>query len=288
MFKINPRSLLKMSLTVARFAGPVATGLLAFKSGMRAKDAIEADQYKVEFTEDDSEEVTTGYVGYEDLTKKEKFRVMAPIVFPPIIACAATITASAIDKHMDVKYIKEMNGVCTMALGSVMAYKNKLKEVNPDAVSDVEEELAEKEYPKESDAWNLEVPEHSSIVDGKDLFIMTLSGRRFYSTVAYVEPALKKAEKYYELAGKYYNKEYEFGDLNVARCKSMALNILYEHLGLENTELGYTLGWYGEVNKDTGEWTCSGKELKFNLTKGKNGVYYITPNVAPFDGWYDM
>lgn len=107
MIRINPRSLLKMSLTVARFAGPVATGLLAFKSGMRAKDAIEADQYMVELTKDDSEEVTTGYVGYEDLTKKEKFRVMAPIVLPPIIACAATITASAIDKHMDVKYIKK-------------------------------------------------------------------------------------------------------------------------------------------------------------------------------------
>lgn len=24
------------------------------------------------------------------------------------------------------------------------------------------------------------------------------------------------------------------------------------------------------------------------LALGKNGVYYITPNVAPFDGWYDM
>lgn len=45
-------------------------------------------------------------------------------------------------------------------------------------------------------------------------------------------------------------------------------------------------------------WTIEG--VKFNkkngkmiippdgLALGKNGVYYITPNVAPFDGWYDM
>lgn len=281
MIRINPRSLLKMSLTIARFAGPAVTGLLAFKSGMKAKDAIEADRYQIEITEEDSEETTVGYVGYEELDKKEKFRVMAPIILPPIIACAATITASAIDKHMDVKYIKEMNGLYTMALGSVMAYRDKLKEVNPDAVSDVEEELAEREYPRESDAWNLEVPEHSSVVDGKELFIMTMTGRRFYSNIDFVKNALSRAENDY-------NTELDFGDLNVVGCKAMAVNDLYGCLGLEYTDLGYAFGWYGEFDKDEDEWDYSGKEIKFELTKGKNGVYYITPNVAPFEGWYEL
>ena len=282
MIRINPRSLLKMSLTVARFAGPVATGLLAFKSGMKAKDAIEADRYQIEITEEDSEETTVGYVGFEELDKKEKFRVMAPIVLPPIIACAATITASVVDKHMDVKYIKEMNGLYTMALGSVMAYRDKLKEVNPDAVTDVEEELAEREYPRESDAWNLEVPEHSSAVDGKELFIMTMTGRRFYSNIDFVKNALSRAENDY-------NTEVDFGDLHVTiRCKSMAVNDLYGYLGLEHTDLGYAFGWYGEIDKDEDEWDYSGKEIKFEITKGNNGVYYITPNVAPFEGWYEL
>ena len=281
MIRINARSLLKMSLTVARFAGPVATGLLAFKSGMKAKDAIEADRYQIEITEEDSEETTVGYVGFEELDKKEKFRVMAPIVLPPIIACAATITASAIDKHIDVKYIKELNDLYTMALGSVMAYRDKLKEVNPDAVADVEEELAEREYPRESDAWNLEVPEHSSAVDGKELFIMTMTGRRFYSDIDFVKNALSRAENDY-------NTEFDFGDLHDTRCKSMAVNDLYGYLGLEHSNLGYAFGWYGEIDKDEDEWDYSGKEIKFELTKGKNGVYYITPSEAPFEGWYDM
>lgn len=281
MIRINPRSLLKMSLTVARFAGPVATGLLAFKSGMKAKDAIEADRYQIEITEEDSEETTVGYVGFEELDKKEKFRVMAPIILPPIIACAATITASVVDKHMDVKYIKEMNGLYTMALGSVMAYRDKLKEVNPDAVTDVEEELAEREYPRESDAWNLEVPEHSSAVDGKELFIMTMTGRRFYSNIDFVKNALSRAENDY-------NTELDFGDLNVVGCKSMAVNDLYGYLGLEHTDFGYAFGWYGEFDKDYNDWDHSGKEIKFEITKGKNGVYYITPNVAPFEGWYEL
>lgn len=281
MFKINPRSLLKMSLTIARFAGPVATGLLAFKSGMKAKDAIEADRYQIEITEEDSEETTVGYVGFEELDKKEKFRVMAPIILPPIIACAATITASVVDKHMDVKYIKEMNGLYTMALGSVMAYRDKLKEVNPDAVTDVEEELAEREYPRESDAWDLEVPEHSSVVDGKELFIMTMTGRRFYSNIDFVKNALSRAENDY-------NTELDFGDLNVVGCKSMAVNDLYGYLGLEHTDFGYAFGWYGEFDKDYNDWDHSGKEIKFEITKGNNGVYYITPSVAPFEGWYEL
>lgn len=281
MFKINPRSLLKMSLTIARFAGPVATGLLAFKSGMKAKDAIEADRYQIEITEEDSEETTVGYVGFEELDKKEKFRVMAPIILPPIIACAATITASVVDKHMDVKYIKEMNGLYTMALGSVMAYRDKLKEVNPDAVTDVEEELAEREYPRESDAWDLEVPEHSSVVDGKELFIMTMTGRRFYSNIDFVKNALSRAENDY-------NTELDFGDLNVVGCKSMAVNDLYGYLGLEHTDFGYAFGWYGEFDKDYNDWDRSGKEIKFEITKGNNGVYYITPSVAPFEGWYEL
>lgn len=281
MFKINPRSLLKMSLTIARFAGPAVTGLLAFKSGMRAKDAIEADRYQIEITEEDSEETTVGYVGFEELDKKEKFRVMAPIILPPIIACAATITASVVDKHMDVKYIKEMNGLYTMALGSVMAYRDKLKEVNPDAVTDVEEELAEREYPRESDAWDLEVPEHSSVVDGKELFIMTMTGRRFYSNIDFVKNALSRAENDY-------NTELDFGDLNVVGCKSMAVNDLYGYLGLEHTDFGYAFGWYGEFDKDCNDWDHSGKEIKFEITKGKNGVYYITPSIAPFEGWYEL
>lgn len=281
MIRINPRSLLKMSLTVARFAGPVVTGLLAFKSGMKAKDAIEADRYQIEITEEDSEETTVGYVGFEELDKKEKFRVMAPIILPPIIACAATITASVVDKHMDVKYIKEMNGLYTMALGSVIAYRDKLKEVNPDAITDVEEELAEREYPRESDAWNLEVPEHSSAVDGKELFIMTMTGRRFYSNIDFVKNALSRAENDY-------NTELDFGDLNVVGCKSMAVNDLYGYLGLEHTDFGYAFGWYGEFDKDYNDWDHSGKEIKFEITKGNNGVYYITPSVAPFEGWYEL
>ena len=282
MIKINASQIRSIIFGTVRIAGPIATGILAFKAGMKAIDAMEVAQYEFEVDGEVNEDGSpvTELLNYDDLDRKEKIKVMAPIVLPAAIACAGTIACSLIDKHIDSKHIKELGGLYSVALLSASAYKEKLSMVDPDSVPEIEEKIKTKAKELKLSDRKCDVIEHSKNGGSDSLFYEPISGRYFISNKDKVEKALANTMKDYEHSGD--------------DVKSLDLNTLYTELGIETSWMGWQYGWYG--CNDDGEWDWSGEKIDLYLSQNPDGTYWINYGhmcedrfdaSMPFFGWYE-
>lgn len=286
MIKFNAHQIRNIIFGTVRVAGPIATGILAFKAGMKAIDAMEVSQYEFEVDGEVNEDGSpvTGMLNYDDLDRKEKIKVMAPIVLPAAIACAGTIACSLIDKHIDTKHIKELGGLYSVALLSASAYKEKLSAVDPDSVPKIEEKIKSKAKELKVTDQKCDVIEHSKNGGSDSLFYEPISGRYFISDKDKVEEALRNTMKDYE----------QSGDANHVR--SLDLNTMYTELGIETSWMGWQYGWCSYLCK--GKWDNSGEKIDLHLTQNPDGTYWINyghmvsneeesdPSL-PFFGWYE-
>lgn len=286
MIKINAQQIRNIIFGTVRVAGPIATGILAFKAGMKAIDAMEVSQYEFEVDGEVNEDGSpvTEMLNYDDLDRKEKIKVMAPIVLPAAIACAGTIACSLIDKHIDSKHIKELGGLYSVALLSASAYKEKLSMVDPDSVPEIEEKIKTKAKELKLTDRKCDVIEHSKNGGSDSLFYEPISGRYFISDKDKVEKALANTMKDYERSGDSDN------------CRSLDLNTLYAELGIETSWMGWQYGWCSCEYDD--KWDNSGEKIDLHLTQNPDGTYWINygnmvsneeesdPSL-PFFGWYE-
>lgn len=289
MIRINVEKLRSIIFGAVRIAGPIATGVLAFKAGMKAKDAIEVDQYEYETDEvnEDGTPVTRLY-NFDDLDRMDQFKIMAPIVLPAVSACAVTIACSVIDKKIDTKHLKQIATLYSASLLSGTMYKEKLEEVNPDAAAEVKKKVEEekKKYLTSKDSEH-DIVEHACIGSGDTIFHDPISGRSFLSTVDAVRKGLQ------ETMDAYNKDSNQFG-----KFKSLELNYLYDHLGIATSWLGWEYGWYGEcVDSSNGYgWEYNGENIYLSLTMNRDGSYnicYGDPDAVesgsmPFQGWYEL
>lgn len=267
--KLRLKTIGKIALVTVRIGGPIVTGVLGSAAG-----------YKFRKKQEDPV--------YETLDRNERIKVAAPIFAPVVISAAVTVACSCIDKSLDMKHLKEMTKLYSAAALSSMTYRKKLEDKDPEAVKEADEEIEKtgQKYPMLP--WN-EEPEHSKN-KGDELFVDSLTGRRFYSNMDDVSKALQAAEKDYEAAEwtEHLSEENKKEVYGVWPTRYLALNDLYEKLGIEQTWFGQSFGYVGVYDKDFEEWDYSGEHVGFHVEDGTDGSHYIMYDTMPMEGWYEI
>lgn len=120
-------------LTCAGAAGVVATSVLTAKATIKAVDILEAAQKEKG----------------EELTKTEKFQVVAPVYIPPVLLGIGTITcifgANIINKRVQASLISAYS----LLDSSYKEYKEKVNDIyGEDADATIEKELMLDKHPR--------------------------------------------------------------------------------------------------------------------------------------------
>lgn len=267
MIKIRPDQVRNIIFGTIRIVGPIATAILGLRAGVSIQKEI-------------SDESEVGIV-----TNKQLCKIVVKKCIPVTVAATATVVCGCMDKHFDTKNLKEMTKLYSAAAASAIVYRNKLEQVDKDAVKEADKELEEKKiaYDAKNDK---EIPFLDSYEisrnKGDDLFIDILTGRQFKSNIEDVKNALVAASKEYE------DSDDIEGNPAIWPARYLELNRLYELLGIKQTYFGSMFGYVGTYDKDYEDWDYCGKKIGFGLSKQDDGSYLITYDTAPIEGWYEI
>jgi hypothetical protein len=287
--------------TTVRVAGPFVTVAL----GVRAGKQIQAAKVEMLYTTDpdvdpnepidpdDEVEVMEFY----ELSKKEQFKIIAPKLVLPMIAAGVTVGIGCWDKKTDMKRIQELSGLSSFALANSYVYQSKLGDIDPKALEEAEQETHEN-IMHGFDESN-EIVERSKN-GGDTLFIDSLTGRQFLSTVEQVEEAIAKFENEYVgteilMDGDNENAAYQT-DVSAFPepypYRGVDMNSFYAYNGIRDCFFGQRFGYVGIYNKDTEEWERSGQNIDGYIYLIKDherpNTYFIGYDVPPIEGWYEI
>ena len=301
--KINKTVIVQTTLAVIRIGGPIATVITGFLGGKKLGE--------LEYTKDYADENADQPLYFQELPKPKKAGIVIKHIAIPAACAGATIAAGCIDKSLDAKKIGELTAACGSLIASKIAYQKKLKELDPkaitinegvlcgwnnDIIDEVEKETKEK---KPTETHQGDVPE---IVDGQneDLFISTLTGRQFYSSLDQVQAAIKTF--IHEFNSSTVSRQYGTGSTStVSDERSIGLDRLQELLGIKVTYFGRQFG-YVSINNDVddGYWDYNFRDepnagmmtddntIVIVKDKDDDHLYYLGFEEAPIEGWYEI
>lgn len=286
--KVRPETVKRVIFTTIRIGGPIATALLGIEAGKKVQKA------KVEmlYLEDpDDPDPQNNGLYFEDLTRTEQFKVLAPKLIPPIAMAGVTIAAACIDKKTDLKRIAEMTSLYSTALASSQIYRKKLEDKDPEAAKEADKEVGE-HLVKAFQSNDKELVEHAKgVSEANHIFIDTMTGRQFLSSVEAVEKAISRAKEEYANSeayekSAYANDPYYHG----TPTRYLGLNDFYDLLGIRETYYGQMFGYIGQYEPDTGQWEYTGEDIDIYLVPSEDdpNVSFIAYGTEPIEGWYEI
>lgn len=289
--KVNKDLIVRSVLTVIRIGGPIATVVTGFLGGKKLGE--------LEYTKDYAEEDADQPLCFQELPKPKKAGIVIKHIAIPAACAGATIVAGCIDKSFDAKKIGELTAACGSLMASKIAYQKKLKELDPKAITEVEKETKENKEKKPMETHQGDVPE---VVDGQheDLFISTLTGRQFYSSLDQVQAAIKTF--IHEFNSSTVSRQYGVGSTStVSDERSIGLDRLQELLGIKVTYFGRQFGYVSiENDADDEYWDYNfcdepnagmmTDDNTITIVKDKDDdhLYYLGFEEAPIEGWYEI
>jgi hypothetical protein len=275
--KVNKDLIVRSVLTAIRIGGPIATVITGFLGGKKLGE--------LEYTKDYADEDADQPLYFQELPKAKQAGIVLKHIAIPAACAGATIVAGCIDKSLDARKIGELTTACGSLMASKIAYQKKLKELDPKAAIEVEKETKESEEVMNPPTRQGDTPE---IVDGQHdtLFISTLTGRQFYSSLDQVQAAIKTFRHEFNISCAYNER-------------SIGLYRLQELLGIKVTYFGQQFG-YVSVHNDDGSWDynfcdepnagimTSSNNITIVKDTDDDHLYYLGFEEAPIEGWYEI
>lgn len=296
--KVNKDLIVRSVLTAIRIGGPIATVVTGFLGGKKLGE--------LEYTKDYAEEDADQPLCFQELPKPKKAGIVIKHIAIPAACAGATIVAGCIDKSLDAKKIGELTAACGSLMASKIAYQKKLKELDPKVITEVEKETKENKEKKPMETHQGDIPE---VVDGRheDLFISTLTGRQFYSSLDQVQAAIKTF--IHEFNSSLISRQYGAGSTStVSDERSIGLDRLQELLGIKVTYFGRQFGYVSIANDtDVSRGYSVDEYWDYNFCDEPNAgmmtedntitivkdrdddhLYYLGFEEAPIEGWYEI
>lgn len=210
-------------LTAGGVVGTVATAVLAGRASIKAHQVVEQAKARkgVEFFKNvsDDEDVELGEP-VDDLSKLEKFTLVAPHFVPPVITGAATIAAIIMANRMSAQKVAALAAAYGMTQKHFEEYKTKVSEkLTGPQQTKIDDELAQERVSRTSG--------HDTVIvgDGEVLCFDAPTGRYFRATMENIKQAVNST-----------NSEIIHHDYASA-------SYFYEEIGLPPTSWTDMVGW---------------------------------------------
>lgn len=198
-------------LTAIGVVGTVTTAILSGRAAVLASNAL-AD------AENES-------LPHKELDNKEKFKLLWPIMLPPVVSGAATCTAIIFANRVGTRRAAAMAAAYATSEKAYSEYRDKVVEkIGRDKEEEVRSEIGRDRLAKNPPSGQL-----MSNLEGRALFYDKYTGRPFPSTME----TIKSAQNYV-------NNQLLNGDGYVS------LNTFYSWLDLDNVPIGEEVGWTSE------------------------------------------
>lgn len=241
-------------LTIAGSAGVILTAITAINATPKALQKL--DEAKKE--------------KQEDLTRMEKFKMVAPIYIPTVLIGVGTVTCIVGANVLNKRHQAALVSAYTLVDSSFKQYKHKLKELyGEETHNNVIDAIAVEKVDRD---WSVSGSYFGQSCDLANeeacgdavLFYEENSGRYFESTIEQVLNAQYHINRNYALRGYCYLNEY------------------FEFLGLETTDYGSVMGW---APTDDGEYWIEFAQRKTVLDDGLEVYILETPFEPTYEPW---
>lgn len=214
-------------LTVFGIGGTAATGLLAYRSGVRAHDILERHKKDMEIVDEDDKEAKRAVM-------RETVSDMVPVVMPPLIMGAFTIGCIFMSNHINSKRIAVLATAYTMSEKKLRDYERKMNEMlGEKKTQDIRESISRdrlEEYEEKNG-----VPVLTTCQYGELPTVDEFSKRVFGCSCQRIDGIVAK------LSARVFRENY------------ISLNELYDELGLERVQMGDKFGWIADDIEATGK-----------------------------------
>jgi hypothetical protein len=291
-FKLT-RSLKKYMPIALRIVNPIVIAVVSYRAGKKMLEAKD-EKYTHDICFSDFE--TNVPVTFDELSKEQQRRIEFRIMFPVYALTIASVVEGYFDKMSDMKTISQLSKAYSSILISNVMYRKALQKENPDAAAEIESDIESKRL----DITPEIVVENTKGGGNDTLFISSLTGREFMSTLDKVNDAINEFRREFNSARPTINRnikeEHRILTHYPVTFRSIGLYRLQNLLGLPSTSFGKRFGYVTEYDKDKGSWIYNfsdtdGKidETYIHLSKDpyRNATYYIEFLESPIEAWYE-
>lgn len=216
-------------LTGFGIVGTVGTGLLAYRSGMRAHEIIERHHKDMELVDDDDKDAKRAVMS-------ETVKDMVPVVMPPVIMGAFTIGCIFMSNKINAQRIAVLATAYGFSEKKLRDYENKMTEIlGEKRTQDIRESISrdhvEEFKEKYGNPGSYPIPYGFGELPTIDEF----SKRVFGCSCQKIDAIVAK------LSARVFSENY------------VSLNDLYDELGIERVQMGYKFGWIADDIMSTGK-----------------------------------
>lgn len=282
------KGLKKYGSIICRIASPIVVAVVSYRAGKKMLEA-KYDVYVLESGKNLP-------VSYEELSKEDQKQIQFRIMFPVYAITLASILEGCFDKMSDLKEISQLSKAYGSLLISNVMYQKALEKENPDAAAEIESNV-------ESERLELTpeiVVENTRGGSNDTLFISTLTGREFMSTLDKVNDAILKFMNEFNSSkpamNRNINEEHSIVTHYPITFRSIGLYRLQNLLGLPSTSFGKRFGYITEYDKDKGSWIYNFSDhdgiidsdyIHLRQDPNRNATYYIEFLESPIEAWYE-
>lgn len=287
------RSLKKYVPIVLRVVSPIAIAAVSYRAGKKMLEAKD-EKYTHDICFSDFE--TNVPVTFDELSKEQQRRIEFRIMFPVYALTLASILEGCFDKMSDLKEISQLSKAYGSLLISNVMYQKALQKENPDAAAEIESDIESKRL----DITPEIVVENTKGGSNDTLFISTLTGREFMSTLDKVNDAILKFMNEFNssepIMNRNINAEHSIVTHYPVTFRSIGLYRLQNLLGLPSTSFGKRFGYITEYDKDKGSWIYNFSDhdgiidsdyIHLRQDPNRNATYYIEFLESPIEAWYE-
>lgn len=287
------KGLKKYGSIICRIASPIVVAVVSYRAGKKMLEAKD-EKYTHDICFSDFE--TNVPVTFDELSKEQQRRIEFRILFPVYALTIASVVEGYFDKMSDMKTISQLSKAYSSILISNVMYRKALQKENPDAAAEIESSIESKRL----DITPEIVVENTKGGSNDTLFISTLTGREFMSTLDKVNDAILKFMNEFNSASPTINRnikeEHSIITHYPVTFRSIGLYRLQNLLGLPSTSFGKRFGYITEYDKDKGSWIYNFSDhdgiinsdyIHLRQDPNRNATYYIEFLESPIEAWYE-